>query len=443
MTYNQALKYLRELELHGINLGLGRVRKVLKSLDNPEFKLPVIHIAGTNGKGSVACFIASILQQEGYRVGLYTSPHLMDIRERIQIDGKQISRKDFTRLVQRIELIHRQVQASLTYFEFLTVMAFLYFAERKVNFAVLETGMGGRLDATNVISHPLVSVITNIDYEHQQWLGRSLQEIAREKAGIIKRGSIVITGEKRKPLLDIFRGVCFKKKAKIFRVGKQIQVLSTCPGRSRPAYAPASAGRQVFNYRGLFSNFDNLRIRFRGRHQVENAALALGAIEGMQFYNRKVSEEAIREGLASAFWPGRLERRQIRLNGRQSVVILDGAHNPAGMRCLKEYLQENGLKDIILILGFLKDKPINQMLKIILPVARKTILTRAPSLRGAPVKYIDQKARRYSAQVSTSQSLGEAIQIARQSSGKDSVICVTGSLYTVGAAMKALRNYEL
>ena len=427
MTYSQALEYFQRLQLSGINLGLGRVKKILKKFNNPESGLSVIHIAGTNGKGSVAKFIASILQSAGYRVGLYTSPHLKDIRERIQINEKYISRKDFTRLVEQVKSFNYEGKDSLTYFEFLTIIAFLYFSQKEVNFGVLETGMGGRLDATNVIKNPLVSVITNIDYDHQQFLGRDLRAIAREKAGIVKKNSLVLTGEKRKMLLNLLQKVCQQKRTKIFQLRKDIYFSRTDGG---------------FNYRGIFRNFDNLHIRMKGAHQFENASLAIGAVEALKFHKIEISGKAIRRGLEKAEWPGRLEERYLTVGRKRVRIILDGAHNLAGMRCLRRYLEENNLKDIIFILGFLKDKLITKMLRIISPIAGKVILTMPVSPRAATVERVSKKAKLClgRTEILLSPRIEEVVEIARHNLGRGNVVCITGSLYTVAGAMEVIND---
>ncbi|HCJ66055.1 MAG TPA: bifunctional folylpolyglutamate synthase/dihydrofolate synthase, partial [Elusimicrobia bacterium] len=226
VDYQEIVQQLEKRERFGFLFGLERIDKFLKELNHPERNLQIIHITGTNGKGSTASFIAKILEFAGYRVGLYTSPHLVDIRERIQINSIPISKKDFVRLYSELSTINYKLVKELTYFEFLTALAFQYFFEKKVDFLILEVGLGGRLDATNVIERPLVELITNIDYEHTEYLGKTLKKITYEKAGIIKNNSFTVTGVKQKNVLSLLKRICAERKNRLFTLGENFRFLS-------------------------------------------------------------------------------------------------------------------------------------------------------------------------------------------------------------------------
>ncbi|MFA6548553.1 MAG: folylpolyglutamate synthase/dihydrofolate synthase family protein [Candidatus Margulisiibacteriota bacterium] len=311
------INYLKSLEKFGMNLGLERITSILDRLGNPQNTFKSIHIAGTNGKGSTAAMVASILQTAGYRVGLYTSPHFIDYTERIKINGKDIARKKFEEgLMKAREVIEglmreKAMEGEPTVFEVLTAVAFWYFAKKKVEYAVVEVGLGGRLDATNVIT-PLVSVITNIDLEHTEILGKTLAKIAGEKAAIIKRGIPVVTAETKTEPLKVIKKVCQANQSQLAIMEPETERLGSIR-RRKP--------------RSLFSGF-----RLRGDHQKLNAACAVAAI---RLAGIKVTRSQIKKGLAKTVWPGRLQ-----IISRQPLIILDGAHNPAGAKVLAVALKK-------------------------------------------------------------------------------------------------------
>ncbi len=387
VNYKKIVKELENRERYGFLFGLERINRFLKKINHPEENLHIIHITGTNGKGSTAAFIAKILEFAGYQVGLYTSPHLIDIRERIQINGAPISKKDFVRLYSELSTINYRLAKELTYFEFLTALAFQYFFEKKVDFLVLEVGMGGRYDATNIIRKPLVSVITNIDYEHTEYLGKTLNKIAYEKAGIIKKNSLTITAIKQNNLISLLKRISAQRKNRIFSSGKDFRT---------SGYQMLDTRYQIFDYRGLVSNYRSLRIKLLGRHQIENGGLALATIEVLRLRNIFISERAIREGLENTFWPGRLEvLKLITHNSSLITVLLDGAHNPAGMKVLKLTLSKLKRKKMIVILGILADKDIAQMVKEICPLSEELVITKADYYRAVAPEIIYLEARKY------------------------------------------------
>lgn len=446
MNYQEVVQQLEKRERYGFLFGLERINKFLEKLNHPEKNLQVIHITGTNGKGSTASFIAKILEFAGYQVGLYTSPHLIDIRERIQINGIPISKKDFLYFYRKLSTVHCPLSRELTYFEFLTALAFQYFFAKKIDFLILEVGMGGRFDATNVVEKPLVSLITNIDYEHTEYLGKTLKRIAYEKAGIIKRNSFLVTGVRQKNIRSQLEKICAQRKNRLFTLGEDFSSFASASADKRFS----SFDFQQFDYRGIFNHYKNLRIKLLGRHQIENAALALATIEVLRLRNIFISEKAIREGLENTFWPGRLEIQRLTVNSKQLTVILDGAHNSAGMKILKDSLiQLKGsylkTKKIFAILGILADKNISQMVKEICPVVDEVLVTKPNYYRAAEPQVIYLEVKKYlkKEKIFRKPTIEEALNFAfHQVNGKDTSVLVTGSLYTVGEAKKVISEWK-
>ena len=430
MTYKNALEYINSLESLGIIFGLSNILKVLKHSGNPEKSLKFIHIAGTNGKGSVAAMVSSVLKEASFKVGLYTSPHLVELAERIQLNGRKIPSGALADITGRVKGLVESLCVKLTYFEFVTVVAFIYFAREKTDIVVLETGMGGRLDATNVIKTPLVSVITNIDFEHTEYLGKTLKSITGEKAGIIKKNSAVITGVAIAEALNVIVDACRKKNSRLFCLGRDIST-DTVKAGSR---------FQEFNYNGIFSNYRGLKLQLRGKHQVQNAALSVAAIEALRLKGVHIKEKHIRRGIYKAKWPGRLELVRLKHSGREVRIILDGAHNSAGIFSLREFLLGKTLayNRLILVLGILADKDYKMMISAIVPLADRVILvapktTRAldrPSLKREAMKYIDDK--KICIERTVVSGISRAIDIYKT----NNLICVAGSLYVIGEAMK-------
>ncbi len=409
-SFKDAIRYLESLALLGVKFDLQRIGKVLAVFNYPQGRIPVIHVAGTNGKGSVCAFLSSILQAGGYRVGLYTSPHLAEVTERLQINRQDIDRTVFAGLICTVKAVCDSLRLKLTYFEMLTAVAYIYFAREKVDLAVIETGMGGRLDATNVVENPLVAVITNVDYDHTEYLGNTLRKIAREKAAIIKKNSFVVTAATQPEVLAVFREQCRKKHARLVRADKIIKI-------------PAGWS-----------------ISLKGSHQKINAACAVGAIKQLQRQGFKISEKAVKQGLAKAFWPGRLELFKVfTTNHEPRTVLLDGAHNPAGMNSLVRELENrksSGHK-LILVFGVLKDKDYRRMVKIIAPLVDQAILVRPGSDRALDPQKI-RKLWPDNAQVLVANSIPQAIRQALKLAGRKDLVTVTGSLYTVGEVRKIL-----
>jgi len=427
-TYAEALDYIYDLTKYGIKLGLKNINYLLYLLGNPHKKLKIIHVAGTNGKGSTCSLISSILQSDGYKVGLYTSPHLVDFTERIEINHKPINKKKVSELLERIKPSIEKVANSPfyghpTFFEVITSMAFLYFFEEQVDFLVLEVGLGGRLDATNVCE-PLISVITHIDYDHMDKLGNSLEEIAREKGGIIKPEGIVISSNQYEEAYNEIKKIADEKNSLIYSVGREISY----------KIVKSDINGIIFNLKGIYNDYKNLHTPLLGRHQADNAATAITAIEALKIRGVKISEEAIRAGLEKVKWTGRLEIIQ-----NNPILILDGAHNPSGVKVLRETLKEIfSYHRLILVLAIFADKDYKKMIQIIAPKADLIITTKAKSPRATPPQVIAKEAAQYIEQnkIIVTENIPQAINCALSNSQDDDLICITGSLYTVGEARK-------
>lgn len=408
--------YLAQLNSSIIRLGLGPVKKLLSSLHNPQRRYASVLIGGTNGKGSIAATTAAIMQAAGYRVGLYTSPHLVDLRERIRVNGDMITGNDLDGL---IDEVRGQVGEEVTYFEFLTAVAFLYFYRMQVEVAILEVGLGGRLDATNVVI-PVLSVISNISLEHQEYLGKGLANIAREKGGIIPAGGVCVTAAKQTVVREILAGICRDRQAKLYRLGKDISVRRHQNG--------------AFSYQGIKKNYPRLVCSLKGRHQMENTALALAAIELLADRGGlPVSDDAVYRGMQNTRWEGRLEVLQ-----SAPQIIVDGGHNPAGIAVLCRALKEDfSYRRLILIFGVLRDKNFPLMLKKLVPLADMVIITKPETERAVPPSALIELAKLYCEHVEVVAETHQALQRAMAVAAKEDLICVAGSLYLIGEIKKA------
>jgi dihydrofolate synthase/folylpolyglutamate synthase len=435
VTYAQATEFLFSLRRFGWRLGLEGMERLLALLDDPQAGVPSVHIGGTNGKGSTAAMLAAILQAAGYRTGLYTSPHLLDFSERIRVDGVPIGTAEVTRLTAQLKALcsaHFTDRPILdpsssrlphpTFFELTTAMAFLHFARQAAETAVIEVGLGGRFDATNVIV-PRVSVVTNVSLEHQEYLGRTLPEIAGEKAGIVKANVPVVTATSGEGY-EVIRRIATERGAPLVHV------------REAYAYTIRESGLagQTLDLTGPVRRYDALRIPLAGRHQAENAVVAIAAAELLASEGFRVDEAAIRGGLTRATWPGRLQ-----LVSDRPRILLDGAHNPAGAEALAAFLTEHrpALNRLIMVFGVLRDKDWEAMLAPLGRLADHTILTHPPADRGAdPHELV--RADRYCSKVEIAADPGEGLALARAMAGPDDTILVTGSLYTVAAILRSL-----
>jgi dihydrofolate synthase/folylpolyglutamate synthase len=415
---NDAIIYLNSLGLHKVKPGLERITKILGFLDNPQDKVPCIIIAGTNGKGSVASTVASVLGTQGHKTGLYTSPHLTRISERIKINGVEITIDDLYKLILEIKKISSHLSEGPSYFEVLTAAAFLYFSERKVDFSVLEVGMGGRWDATNVVL-PTISVITNISKDHTEFLGENIKQIALEKAGVVKRGVPVITAAKEQALEEIVN-IALQRSAPISVMGKDFIV--------------NGGSTEDFSYSGKIWSLEHLCFSLSGLYQLENVSLAIAALESMsQFHGMRIDEKHLRKGISSTKWEGRLE-----IIRKNPPFVLDGAHNPGAASALRKSLQAMFPEmHFVFLLGMLLDKDHENYLKEIAQVAKSIITTDVPSERGATAESLAAIAKRHVEKVQVKNNLNEACEDLKNIT---SPVCVTGSLYLVGAIRKIIKD---
>jgi len=406
-----ALNYLASLNVDVMRLGLAPIAEFLENLGNPQTAYHTILVAGTNGKGSTATMIASILQSSGYRVGLYTSPHLLDVRERIMVKNRIISRDDLNRLIAYIATKKRK---PLTYFEFLTAAAFIYFRQKKIDIAVLEVGLGGRLDATN-ICRPIVSIITNIALEHTAELGRTLDSITREKAGIIKKRGICVTAAKQTKVLDALESICRQRNAKLYRLGSEIEI-------TKQKYSSFA------DYRGLYGKISGLDIALRGEHQLANCALAIASCEIGAKKGFVIDESAVRRGLKNVKLPARMENICSR-----PLFVLDGAHNPAGISALCRAIKnEYSYRKLILIFSSLTDKDFRRMLEKIAPMADEIILAPLKAARAEDPDNIKKILNKMGRRATVTQNVAQAVIKAFSRAKNDDLICATGSLYLAG-----------
>jgi dihydrofolate synthase/folylpolyglutamate synthase len=412
--YQKAVRYLYSLQKFGIKFGLSKTSNLLKALGNPHKGQKYIHIGGTNGKGSVAAIVSSILKQAGLKVGLYTSPHLVRFTERFKINDREITHEKAAALIHELREAFAPEEPP-TYFEATTAMALAYFAREKTDIAIMEVGMGGRLDATNVIS-PLVTAITNISMEHQFFLGSRLLDIAGEKAGIIKDGVDLITGATQPNVIRLFESIAKEKKAPLWRAGKDIQYRTTGLG---------------FHYYGLRRRFNRLHLGLNGKFQARNAALAVAVVERLEEKGFKISATDIRSGLSNIVWPGRMQ-----VVAKDPTIILDGAHNPAAARALTESIRADfKYRRLILVIGVMEDKEIGRLLQGIVPHSDYVIYTRPVYYRAASPQILIAEATHLGKPGEVIPLLTEALDRARDMADTRDLIVVSGSLFTVGEAI--------
>jgi len=432
MNFPESVRYLlslgRELaaptQAATAKFNLENITILATSLGHPENKYPSIHIAGTNGKGSTAAFLESILRQAGYRTGLYTSPHLERINERIRLNGEEIPDDAFaavfSQMYSNIEalLAAGTLRAHPTFFECVTAIAFEYFAKSGVEFAVFETGLGGRLDSTNIVT-PQVSVITRIDFDHENLLGHSLSDIAAEKAGIIKPGVPVVIAGQREEVRQVILSKAHQVDAPVIETDSTFAVESQqmVEGRVRAAAREISSGAQF-----------KIAPQLAGRFQLQNALNALASARVLKSTGVRISDSAIENGIAAAVWPGRIEKVH-----SHPDIYLDGAHNPSAARELAHFLEENfPNRKIIMIFGALRDKAVDEIAGILFPLAGEVIFTEPHTSRSVSAFQLAEIAGHHAAHFTvvpdSAQALGAALAIAAPSD----IICITGSLYLVG-----------
>lgn len=398
MDKKQAFGFLDELQGKGIKLGLSRMKKFMKATGNPERKYVVVHVGGTNGKGSTAAMIESILRHAGYRTGLYTSPHLVNFNERFKVNGKNISDKSLVALVAFVKKKMSKANVPLTYFEFITAMAFQHFANSEVDVAVVEVGLGGRLDATNVVV-PTVCAITNVELEHEAVLGKGVSTIAEEKVGIIKRGVPVVTTEKKEQVIRVFRKKC------------------------------RGAGAKLVIVKEPFAG----KLSLKGDFQRANAALALASVKELQKQGFEIEKLAIEKGLISTDWPGRFQ-----VVKKRPLVVLDCAHNPACCDLLVgSFKKEFPKKEVLLVFGVSNNKNALKMAKHLAEITTNVFVTNA-KYRAMSLGKLSDCFLKTGCAVEQVPRVENAVKRALACVKKDGVILVTGSCFVVGEALQLL-----
>jgi len=441
MDYQQAIDYLASytdyevvprLAHNAANYDLRRVEELLSRLDNPHLKARSVHIAGTNGKGSVAAMIASVLTASGYTTGLYTSPHLHTWRERIRVDGELISEVELATLVERlkpeVEIVNQKATyGRLTTFELLTTLAFAHFAAKGVDFQVLEVGMGGRFDATNVIN-PEIGVITSISLDHTEVLGNSLAEIAAEKAGIIKPGSVVVTSPQRDEVARLIEKVGKSCGVQLVRVGSDVTWQSV----------DFNANQQRFRVTGRLDSYE-LSIPLLGQHQLANATTAVAALEVLAGRGFNISRDSITNGLARVSWPGRLQ-----VLGNHPLIVVDGAHNPDAARRLRESLEQYFDFDrAILVIGASDDKDVAGIALELVPIFDKVLVTGSHHPRAMAPAQLAAELTRHEIEAQIADDVPAALSRALALAGEKDLICVAGSLFVIAEAIEQLTGGSL
>lgn len=429
-AYQECLDKIYKLGRFGIKLELDTILNILKFLNSPQKNYRIIHVAGTNGKGSTATYIASILQKAGFKTGIYTSPHLIDFNERMMVNGQMITNEQVVeayRAVNAVDIGKRRA----TFFEIATAMAFYHFSREQVEWAVIETGMGGRFDATNV-ARPEISVITNLSIEHTEYLGNTIKAIAYEKGGIIKKGIPVVTGVTQPSGIKELKRIAKENKTRLYQYRTDFSARKT-------------SGAEAYGYKGINTSFEHLHIPLPGDHQKENMCLAVAACELIfkKFKSEdsryRLTETLVKEGLSIARWPGRLEKVM-----DDPLVILDGAHNQQAAKVLGKYLSDKlGDRSLTLVLGILDDKPYDKMLGSLVPCADNIILTKAKIDRSLDPEDLKKAVKKISdTPVTIIEDVKDAVAYALSGASAADAVCIAGSLYVAGEAREKLINLK-
>ncbi len=424
MNITQAIDYIHSNFWKGSTPGLSRTRELLAKMGNPEKKLKFVHIAGTNGKGSTAAMTASILQQAGYKVGLYTSPYIYRFHERFQVNGVEISDEDLISVTEFIRPLAQSMAQKPTEFELVCCIAFEYFARMACDIVVLEVGMGGAMDATNVINTPEVAVITNIGLDHTEYLGTTLEAIAETKAGIFKEKGRAVVYRGTPGVEAVFEKIAAEKHMQLQKADFDTLVL----------HSHGLEG-QTFDC----GSRKGLHLPLLGGHQLKNAAVVLGIVDALTAQGWQISEENIRAGLALVKWPGRFD-----IVGRDPLFIIDGGHNPQCFEALigniRDYLAG---KTIIALCGVLADKDYADMFAPILPYVQEFVCITPPNPRKLEAAQLAAFLQAAGAVATACEPLEAGVKLAREKAGKDGVVLCFGSLYTIGATRDALLELEV
>jgi dihydrofolate synthase/folylpolyglutamate synthase len=413
LSIEKTLEYIHNVKWQGSKPGLDRTRELVEKLGNPEKKLKFVHIAGTNGKGSTAACVSAVLKRAGYKPGLYTSPYILRFNERMQINGEHISDEQLIKLVDKVRPIADSMIDPPTEFEIITALGFLYFHEQKCDIVVLEVGMGGELDSTNVIDSPEVAVITTIGFDHVKELGPTISDIAAAKAGIIKPGCDVVVYGKNREVELVFENVSKKQGANLIKTDF-----------SRISDLNFALEGIKFN----FSPYGKIFLPLLGSYQPNNAAVSITALELLAGKGYNITDEHIVDGLAGAAWPGRFE-----ILGSDPTFILDGAHNPQALEVTAESLKQHFQNQkITFIVGVMADKDVDSMMGYIAPLAEKFIAVRPNHPRAMDAKSLAEKLKAYNAPVTISENMEKAVADTINSARKTDIICAIGSLYFSG-----------
>ncbi|MEE9165614.1 MAG: folylpolyglutamate synthase/dihydrofolate synthase family protein [Nitrospinota bacterium] len=429
--HRKIVDQLYALNPNTVKLGLENISNLLYHLDNPHKKLNTTHIAGTNGKGSTAFFLNSIFNAAGYKTGVYLSPHLIDIRERIIIGNDWIPEKKFAELTEYIFCVIEKERLSATFFEFVTALAFLYFFQEEIDIGIIEVGLGGRLDATNVLT-PMVSVITEIDLEHTNYLGSSIREITAEKGGIIKEGGTVFTSAENEEAVDTIKGIAKKKRATCFQFGKDFVIDDH--DEELPLNAKKLLLPQTFSLRFRKHEFKKLAIKTAGTYQIKNSSTAVAVALYLSEKYRAINENSICEGLKNTKIPCRMELVQ-----KSPQVVLDAAHNFQATQALIEniplFFTYNRL---IVLLGILDDKDYKKVIKVLSSETDTFIMTEPKTERALSARLLEKEALAFETETFVEKEIAKALIKAKEVADTDDLILVTGSFYTVGEALSEL-----
>ena len=419
MNAQEAIHYIHSFFWKGSIPGLSRTQELLRLLGNPEKKLKFVHIAGTNGKGSTAAMTASILQKAGYKTGLYTSPYIYRFNERIQVNGVQIPDEDVAAVTEYVKQYAETMAEKPTEFELVTAIGFEYFARQNCDIVVLEVGMGGALDSTNVIETPEVAVITNIGLDHTDYLGDTVEKIAETKAGIFKEGGHAVVYRGTKGVEDVFERVCAQRNVSLKKADFDSLVLHS-----------HSLEGQVFDC----GSRKELFLPLLGDHQLHNASVVLSIADTLIEIGWKITEDHIREGIRDVSWPGRFD-----IVGRKPLFIIDGGHNPqcidALVKNIRDYLQD---RKIIALTGVLADKDYGEMYRPMMPYIQEFVCITPPNPRKLDAPELAEHLRRVGATATPCETIPQGVQLAIQKAGNDGVVLCFGSLYTIGDIKNAL-----
>lgn len=417
MDYNEAIDYIENIICINPKPGLERMKILMELLGNPQDKLKIIHVAGTNGKGSTCAMIESILRASGYTTGLYTSPHLSKYNERIKINNIDISDKEFAQMTSKISTVCSKMKTQPSIFEFLTAIALCYFENHSLDFVILEVGLGGRFDSTNIIKSPVLSVITSIGIDHTQYLGNTVEQIAKEKGGIIKKNCTTVLCFNSSAVYNVIESICNQKNSKLyFNYNLDIDIKSI------------DLNKIIFSVKCDYYQYSNVVLSMIGEYQIYNATTALTAIKVLNDIGFNISKENILNGLKNTFWAGRME-----VVSKNPYIILDGAHNIDGINMLIKYIQTYfQTKKITLLMGVLKDKEYIQIINSMLSVVDRLVLTQPSTSRAFTIKEFDFICSDYNIELYLEKDISKAFDIAKNITKKDEIIVCTGSLYLVG-----------